>query len=137
MLSSVSRPRLVNQLSVLGRKQYSFSESKELYVVQPRCYNFSTYCSRWSKESLGEAREEDAEIQLIRDEIEAAKLKLQLIKDNTKIVKGKVVALEHDISPLSKGHADDGSGSKEAKNVNRLVGEEIKVESREPSHTVS
>ena len=53
------------------------------------------------------------------------------------IVKGKMVALEYDISPLSKGHADDGSGNKEAKKVNRLAGEEIKVESREPSHTVS
>ena len=41
--------------------------------------------------------------------------------------------MEHDISPLSKGHADDGSGSKEAKNMTRLVGEEIKFESGEPS----
>ena len=82
---------------------------------------------------MGVALEEEAELQLIRDEIKAAKLKLQLIKDNTEIVKGKVVALEHDISPLSKGHADDGSGSKEAKNMTRLVGEEIKLESGEPS----
>ena len=88
-------------------------------------------------EPVGVAWEEEAELQLIRDEIKAAKLKLQLIKDNTKIVKGKVVALEHDISPLSKGHADDGSGSKEAKKVTRLVGEEIKVESGETSHIVS